>query len=149
MCHHSRLPGFFLTFVTREREGVDKINSFFTKLLQVMVFYHSDGEKQSRTISSETGVILSHITEKRLITHKAMSTGLGAPGCSELKDQPKQLEDTLRMEEHSGHGGDRQTNDTIQCVGQGEDGADAGVNIYAIHCSLQIPLEPVMAFTLF
>jgi hypothetical protein len=31
-------------------------------------------------------------------------------------------------------------------VGQGEDRADAGVNIYTIHCSLQIPFEPLMAF---
>lgn len=80
-------------------------------------------------MSFETEVMLSHITEKQLIIHKATSTGLGAPGCCELRDQPKQLEDALRMEEHSGHGGDREINDTTQCVGQGEDGADADVNI--------------------
>lgn len=52
----------------------------------------------------------------------------------------------LRRDKHWGHGGSRQTNDTTQCVEQGEDRVDAGVNIYTVHCSLQIPFEPVMAF---
>lgn len=50
------------------------------------------------------------------------------------------------MESHPGRGGSRQTDDTTQRVGQSEDRADAGVNIYTIHCSLQILFKPVMAF---